>query len=264
MARTDSRVARVDFKIFDQPAEMAAALEQLPIAVGLVDSFGRYVARSGALQALMGDVIPSRSSRLASRWTINDDHGAAMNPAHWPAARALRGETVLPGQAATHQGAPGDPHRALRVIAAPLSDPDNVAKAVVLIQDTDPDWRARRPMSDHLELRFAETLVGAIQAATRQYDALAPVKAEDNALREAGLPAVGNMPAANDLTHREDQVLKLLAWGFSQKEVGLRLGVSVKTVDFHRIRAMGKLNLQTRVDLVRHAARQDWFREELI
>src|ERR1700748_131218 len=101
MARLDSRASSADGNLLDPSGAIAAALEYLPVAVGLVDSFGRYVARSRALLDVLGDMIPSRSPDRARCWTINDEHGVAISPRHWPGSRALRGETVLPGQMAT-------------------------------------------------------------------------------------------------------------------------------------------------------------------
>ena len=57
------------------------------------------------------------------------------------------------------------------------------------------------------------------------------------------------------LTHRERQVVQLIAEGRSNKQVGFRLGISVKTVETHRASVMHKLNLRTTADLVRYAIR---------
>lgn len=55
------------------------------------------------------------------------------------------------------------------------------------------------------------------------------------------------------LSKRERQVLELLALGHPQREVGERLGVSIKTVDTYRARINHKLGLENRADLVRFA-----------
>ena len=72
-------------------------------------------------------------------------------------------------------------------------------------------------------------------------------------------PASGGASAPS---RREEQVLRLLALGYSNKQIAARLGVSVKTVETHKARGMGKLRLGDRAGLVRHALKQGWFRAE--
>lgn len=58
------------------------------------------------------------------------------------------------------------------------------------------------------------------------------------------------------LTHREHDVLRLLAQGFSKKRIAECLHLSVKTVDNHSTSIMSKLNIHNRVDLARYAIRE--------
>lgn len=55
------------------------------------------------------------------------------------------------------------------------------------------------------------------------------------------------------LTIREIEVLKLVAEGFSNKEIARRLFLSTKTVDGHRTSLMRKLDLHSVVGLVKYA-----------
>ncbi len=55
------------------------------------------------------------------------------------------------------------------------------------------------------------------------------------------------------LTPREVQVLRLIAQGYSNVQVGEALVISVKTVESHRARIVEKLGLRSRVELVRYA-----------
>jgi DNA-binding NarL/FixJ family response regulator len=61
---------------------------------------------------------------------------------------------------------------------------------------------------------------------------------------------------------REEEVLKLIGWGYSNREVAAQLGISVKTVETHRANAMRKLGLKSRVDIVRFALTQGWLAED--
>lgn len=60
-------------------------------------------------------------------------------------------------------------------------------------------------------------------------------------------------PPGRDLSHREEEVLSLVAWGYTTREIAQRLVISPKTVESHRARVMEKLNLRSRAELVRHA-----------
>jgi two-component system response regulator NreC len=55
------------------------------------------------------------------------------------------------------------------------------------------------------------------------------------------------------LTEREREVLTLIAEGRSNQEIADALVISIKTVNRHRENIMAKLNLHTRVELVRYA-----------
>lgn len=57
------------------------------------------------------------------------------------------------------------------------------------------------------------------------------------------------------LTDREREVLTLIAEGLSSKEIGDRLGVSLKTVESHRANLMDKLDIHKVSALVRFAIR---------
>ncbi len=58
-----------------------------------------------------------------------------------------------------------------------------------------------------------------------------------------------------ELTPRENEVLFLIADGLTNNEIGEKLEISVKTVDRHRENIMQKLNIHSRIDLVKFAIR---------
>ncbi|HSB03218.1 MAG TPA: response regulator transcription factor [Anaerolineales bacterium] len=55
------------------------------------------------------------------------------------------------------------------------------------------------------------------------------------------------------LTPREVDVLRLLAGGLTNRQIGERLGISRRTVEGYRASLMNKLNLHSRMDLVNYA-----------
>ena len=68
-------------------------------------------------------------------------------------------------------------------------------------------------------------------------------------------------PETSSLSGREAEVLRLIAWAYSNKEIAAHLGLSVKTVETYKVRLMEKLRLQSRVDIVRYAVRHGWLQE---
>jgi DNA-binding NarL/FixJ family response regulator len=60
------------------------------------------------------------------------------------------------------------------------------------------------------------------------------------------------------LSAREAEVIRLIAEGHSMKAIGERLRVSTRTLETYRMRAMEKLSLKTRADIVRYVASRGW------
>jgi two-component system, NarL family, response regulator NreC len=63
------------------------------------------------------------------------------------------------------------------------------------------------------------------------------------------------------ITDREAEVLRHIAWGYSNKEIAAKMTISVKTVEAHKANAMRKLNMRSRIDIVRYAILQGWLQE---
>jgi DNA-binding NarL/FixJ family response regulator len=61
-----------------------------------------------------------------------------------------------------------------------------------------------------------------------------------------------------EVTERETEVIKLVALGFTNKEIATQLDVSVKSVETYKARAAEKLGLRSRADIVRFASGQGW------
>lgn len=85
---------------------------------------------------------------------------------------------------------------------------------------------------------------------------LAPALESSSARRQGptGLPAVS-------LSEREAEVIRLIARGHTSKEMAESLGISPRTLETYKARAMSKLNLRTRAELIRYAMRSGWLRD---
>ncbi|MES1173268.1 MAG: response regulator transcription factor [Myxococcales bacterium] len=60
------------------------------------------------------------------------------------------------------------------------------------------------------------------------------------------------------LSAREAEVARLLAQGLTVKEIAQQLNLSPRTLESYRARAMEKLSLKSRADLIRYAIRRGW------
>jgi two-component system, NarL family, response regulator NreC len=100
----------------------------------------------------------------------------------------------------------------------------------------------------------AAQLVYAIQAVSRGSRYMSPDALKGMVDHYAERPA-GLETRYDTLTSREREIVKLLAEGFSVKQVAARLDVSVKTVDVHKTNLMRKLDVHDRAELIKWAIR---------
>ena len=63
------------------------------------------------------------------------------------------------------------------------------------------------------------------------------------------------------ITDRETEVLRLVARGYSNKEIAAKLDVSTKTIEVHKSNGMRKLGLNGRTELLRFAVLRGWLHE---
>ncbi|MGV0325815.1 response regulator [Corynebacterium confusum] len=71
------------------------------------------------------------------------------------------------------------------------------------------------------------------------------------------LPAQGEDPIVDALTPRELEVLRLLARGYTYREIGQKLFISIKTVETHASNILRKTQQSNRYQLTRWAASRD-------
>lgn len=64
---------------------------------------------------------------------------------------------------------------------------------------------------------------------------------------------------APSLTQREQEVIRLIALGYTTKEAAARLGITDKSVETYKARASDKLGLRSRAKIVQYAILQGWF-----
>ncbi len=112
-----------------------------------------------------------------------------------------------------------------------------------------------------LKRSAADTLIQAIRMVAAGGMYLDPAIAGKVVGSLLGKPVVVGDPMAAELSERETDVVRLIAQGYSNKEIATLLNLSVKTVETYKARAMEKIGLDSRVAIVRYALQRGWLQE---
>jgi DNA-binding NarL/FixJ family response regulator len=112
-----------------------------------------------------------------------------------------------------------------------------------------------------LKLSAAEELIGAIRLVAEGEIYLDPQMADRIAEGYVRSQFLKGELRQRVITAREEEVLRLIAQGYSNKEISTHLKIAVKTVESHKANLMQKLELRSRTEIVRYAVRQGWLQE---
>ncbi len=106
-----------------------------------------------------------------------------------------------------------------------------------------------------LKRSAAMELLQAVQAVMNGNFYITPIISKDlvTALLKLG---PSRLTTLDDLTTKQREILQLVAEGFSAKAIAEQLGVSHRTVEFHKAKIMEQLDLHTTADLVKYAIAQ--------
>jgi two-component system response regulator NreC len=111
----------------------------------------------------------------------------------------------------------------------------------------------RAGASGYILKRAAESeLISAINILMRGDMYIDPAMMRD-LVDETVSPSRPHEENVESLTPRETEVLTYIVQGYTNRQIGEVLNISVRTVEGHRANLSGKLGLQSRVDLVRYA-----------
>lgn len=112
-----------------------------------------------------------------------------------------------------------------------------------------------------LKKAAAEELVKAIRVVAAGGVYLDPTMAGKVVSGYVGKKKLRGALQGGELSEREEEVLRLVAWGYTNKEIAAYLTISVKTVETHKANLMEKLDLKSRSEVVRYALRRSWLNE---
>ena len=107
-----------------------------------------------------------------------------------------------------------------------------------------------------LKTSSSDELVHAVHAIAEGESALSPTVAKKLVLRAAG--GQPNEETIEPLTEREMEILRLAAKGMGNKQIGVTLTISDRTVQGHLANIYAKLHVGTRTEAVMFAVREKW------
>jgi DNA-binding NarL/FixJ family response regulator len=112
-----------------------------------------------------------------------------------------------------------------------------------------------------LKRSAGDTLIQAITMSLKGQVYVEPSLAEKTLSRLVTGASFSRDASHVSLSDREQEVLKLVAWGYSNKEAADELKLSVKTVETYKVRIAEKLGLRSRAQIVQYALRQGWLND---
>ena len=97
-----------------------------------------------------------------------------------------------------------------------------------------------------LKQAAGEALISALRTVARGETYLDPAVAGRVIHSYLGHTASRDISDHTELSEREEEVMRLIASGRSNKEIAAQIGISVKTIEYHKARSMEKLDLRSR------------------
>jgi len=143
----------------------------------------------------------------------------------------------------------------LRAARALLGDAERPAIVVLSVHDDAHHLRSalRLGVLGYVTKGSADrTLLEAVRAAREGRTYVDPALSEVVASELAASGSAARAGAA-PLTPRMQEVLRLVAWGYTTQQIARQLSLTDKTVEAHRSRLMQRLGLTNRAELVRYA-----------
>jgi DNA-binding NarL/FixJ family response regulator len=109
-----------------------------------------------------------------------------------------------------------------------------------------------------LKTASGDELVRAVRTVYRGESALSPEIASKVVRQATSARPAGAAGQVEPLTPREIDVVRLVAKGMTNREVGHELGISHRTVQGHLANIYGKLNVSSRTEAVTEALKRGW------
>jgi DNA-binding NarL/FixJ family response regulator len=229
-------------------AAIRLARGEAAAAVALLDRQLSLISRSGLL------AVPLLAQLVEARLADGDGDGARTTAAELDRLAAKTGNARVTAIATAAAG------RVARATAAPEAI-GLLERAVELfgrLRMPYEEARTRLELAEALRSQKGVLAVVEARAALATFERLGVRHEADRAaamLRDLGVRGRTGPKDAGLLTEREQEVLRLLAQGLTNREIGQRLFLSAKTVEHHVGAIMRKLSVKTRTEAAAVAPR---------
>ncbi|WP_159703527.1 ATP-binding protein [Massilia sp. 9I] len=122
---------------------LQTVFDGLPVGIGLVDADGTMMLSNQEMKRyLPTGIMPSRDEQRHARWQFRNADGSLVDRKDYPGARALRGESVVPGHEALYRQDDGV-ETWTQVASVPIRDmAGNITGQVAVVTDIDRIKRA--------------------------------------------------------------------------------------------------------------------------
>lgn len=142
MLHEATRPGQTEADLRRSEARLASVLDALPVGVGLVDHQGNITLQNRMLGQYALVSLSAGDPKDGRRWRACTSEGKPLDQADYPSARALRGETVVPGVAGVFTY-PDGREVWTRVSATPFRHgTEEELGALIVVQDIDGEKRA--------------------------------------------------------------------------------------------------------------------------
>jgi PAS domain S-box-containing protein len=142
-------------------ARLVAAFESVPVGAAVIGLDGKVVfSNSEFRRFLPTGIIPSRDPDRIARWRAWGMEGRQLGPDNFPAARALRGESVTPGQEMLYVDDNGREIWTSIATAPTCDEKGNVTGVVATISDIDDAKRSAEALRESEERLRSAVEVG--------------------------------------------------------------------------------------------------------
>lgn len=119
-------------------ARLSAAFESVPVGAAVIDTSGKVVISNAEYRRFLpSGLMPSRNPEIAAHWQGWDAAGRSLAIDDFPGARALRGESVVPGQEMLFMNEDGREIWTSVATAPTRDERGRVTGAVSIISDID-------------------------------------------------------------------------------------------------------------------------------
>jgi PAS domain S-box-containing protein len=193
-----------------EQSRLSEIIDILPVGVGIADRSGRFVLSNPAMRNAVGAVIPSLDGAAVARWIAHRSDGSPLPPADFPAARALRGDVVLPGQEFLFRSESGD-QTWFRVSCVPLKWENGVVREVLAVLQNIDAERRLVALQQEANLRLEQRV---------KQEVTAREAAQQRAAQAERMQALGQI--AGGIAHDFNNVLQAVAGGAALIEARFR------------------------------------------